>query len=145
MARAACVVIAVIAVLGSGCGSGSGDAAAPAATEDSASYRHSVNGLFDRVVAARGDYEHAQGVKAVRAAGEALDRETQAALARLKTLDPPARARALQAQLDARLGELHRDLAAALASRPLDTDKLGAAVRETTPADRVVSAINVLP
>ena len=139
--------MAVLAVMGIGCGSDSdGNAPAkPAATEDSSRYRETVNELFDRVVAARGDYEHAQDVKDVRAAGEELDSEVQAAIVQLKTLDPPARAQALQTQLQTRLTELHRDLAAALAAEHFDTAKLGDAVRETTPADRVVNAINAIP
>jgi hypothetical protein len=147
VARAAFVLIAVISVLMTGCGGDSGGSptSKPAATEDSSQYRQKVNELFDRVVAAKGDYEHAQGAQQVRAAGQELDRQVQAAIEQMKTLNVPARAKAVHAQLQARLASLHRDLAAAVQAKRLDTAKLGEAVRETTPADRVVNAINALP
>jgi hypothetical protein len=147
VARAAFVQIVVIWVLMTGCGGDSGGSptSKPAATEESTQYREQVNALFDRVVAAKGDYEDAQGAQQVRAAGQELDRQVQAAIEQMKTLDVPARAKAVHAQLQERLTTLHRDLVAALEAKRLDTAQLGEAVRETTPADRVVNAINALP
>ena len=145
--------LVVVALVTAGCGSGSGDktASAPAgssatkAPADTSSYRAAVNDLFNQVVAARGSYQAAHGDAALRQSAVALAAADRAGAAKLRALDVPASAKALQAQLVSLLGKQAAALKQLLAASGLDTAKLGDAILTSDDAERVVSQINALP
>ena len=148
--------LVVIAGLVAGCGSDSSAPTTPArsAATDGAAYRDAVNTIFNRVVDARGAYEDAHGRANVRQAGRNFELATQKALGELGALRPPASAHSLQsratapvlhAKLVARLTKLKTRLHDSLVAKPFNTARLGDAVRELTPADRIVTDINTLP
>jgi hypothetical protein len=149
---AACAVVAI--TLGAGCGSGSdsgegpataGSSSGPASSSGTVAYRAAVNKVFDEVVAARGEYEAAQGDADLRRTALAIQRAGEDGLTKLRGLDVPASAKALQAELMASLAAQAAALKVVLAASKLDTAKLGDAVRKSGDAERVVSQINALP
>jgi hypothetical protein len=148
---AACAVVAI--TLGAaGCGSGSGEGPAtvgssssPASSSGTVAYRAALNEIFDAVVAVRGEYEAAQGNADLRRTALALQRAGEAGLTKLRGLDVPASAKALQAKLSASFAAQVAALKMVLAASRLDTAKLGDVVRMSNDAERVVSQINALP
>ena len=150
---AACAVVAITfgaAGCGSGSGSGEGPAtvgssSSPASSSGTVAYRAAVNEIFDEVVAVRGEYEAAQGDADLRRAALALQRAAETGLTKLRGLDVPASAKALQAKLSASLAAQAAALKVVLAASKLDTAKLGAVVRMSNDAERVVSQVNALP
>jgi hypothetical protein len=130
-----------------GCGSGSGASTTPAKTKpvDTASYRAAVNDLFNQVVAARGTYQAAQGGAAIRQSAVDLAAADRAGLSKLRGLDVPSSAKALQTQLVTLLTKQAGALKQLLAQAKLDTAKLGDAVLTSNDAEQVVSQINAIP
>lgn len=146
-------LVVVLIAIGVGCGSGSGDSTSGATSSSSAAaapsgtsgYRAAVNKIFNEVVAARGHYQAAHGDAALRRTALALARADQAGLAKLRGLDVPSGAKALQTQLATSLGAQAAALKTVLGARKLDTAKLGDAVLASDDAERVVAQINALP
>lgn len=153
--RKVCAAFAVVAMIfGAGCGSGSGSGAgtaavgstsSPESSSGTAAYRAAVNEVFDQVVAARGEYEAAQGGPDLRHAGLAIQRANEDGVSKLHGIDVPAGAAQLNAQLMAALAAQAAAMKVVLAASKLDTVKLGDAVRRSIDAERVVDQINALP
>lgn len=142
-----CAALAVVAIVfGAGCG-GSDSATVKSTSEvkDTSGYRAAVNKVFDQVVAARGAYHAAHGEADLRRTALALQRADEAGLAKLRALDVPASAKALQAQLTKSLAAQAAAMKAVLAAPALDTAKLGDGVLLSNDAEGVVSQINALP
>jgi hypothetical protein len=145
-------LLALTAFATAGCGSDSGGHSAkpPASTSQTAasgtaSYRSAVNALFETVIAARGAYQAAHGEAALRASAVALTKADAAALTKLKAIQVPVSAKALQAQLVDSLRTQQAAVKALLGNAKLDTAKLGDAVLMSNDTERLVNQINALP
>jgi hypothetical protein len=141
-----CTALAVLAIaFGAGCG-GSGSAEIKdTSVNDTSGYRAAVNEVFNPLLAARQAYGLAHGDAALRRAALAFQRSDEAGLSKLRALNVPAGAKALQAQLTKSLAAQAAAMKAVLAAPKLDTAKLGDGVLLSNDAEAVVSQINALP